>query len=325
MTYLFRLLFGFVEFRFTGGFYENFINECFESNKDIKNIALCDGGFTASCSIRTYKTLHRTALRHGGKVSVIRKRGLPFLLRPLKNRMGFLIGAVLFLFIISFLGGFVWNVQIVGNSRLSDTMIRSFLENSGLKTGAMWSSIDRSDIAWEMMGEFEDIAWVHINKNGTTAVVEINETTKTPKEKDEEDLKGAKVFRRTLEAVAYRQQSRITVRDVKSYRRIVFFGLEIPLYIKISKGDMEEISTDMLTVKDTVLPIGVITNTQKFLRSQKYDLTDKALLALAQKKLKLAEEKAFEGYTIINRSPEYKTDEDKCTASCAYVVRKNEQ
>ncbi len=35
-----------------------------------------------------------------------------------------------------------------------------------------------------MMSDFDDIAWAHINKKGTTAIVEINETTQKPEEID---------------------------------------------------------------------------------------------------------------------------------------------
>lgn len=277
----------------------------------------------ASCGIRTYKSLHRIALHHGGKTKIIRKKGLPFILKPLKNRTGFFIGAVLFIFIISFLESFVWNVEIVGNERVSNTMITSFLESGNLKSGAMWSSIDRDKLEWDMMSEFEDISWVHINKTGTTARVEINETTEKPAEQNEDNLKGVKVFRKELQTVAYRQQSKISIADSKSYKRLVFFSAEIPLYIKIRQGDIEEESTKMLTIKNTVLPVGITAKTEKFLTSSSYDLSDKELLELAKKKLSYLEKKELDGYTIINKSPKYETDRDKCTVTCAYVVRES--
>ncbi|MDD6728650.1 MAG: sporulation protein YqfD [Eubacteriales bacterium] len=314
-----------VEFQFSGGFWEDFLNDCFTQGIDVKNVALFGNGFTADCNIKTYKSLHKTAYLHGGKVKIIKKRGIPFLLKPLKNRTGFFVGIIAFVFIICFLEGFVWNVEIVGNERISRSVLTSYLENSGLKSGTMWSVIDRKELAWDMMGDFEDIAWAHINKNGTTARVEINEITEQPEPFDENTLKGNKVQRKELEVVAYRQQSKISLRSQKTYRRLIFFSAEIPLYIKIKAGDIEEEQAKMLTIKGTELPVGVAEKTEKYFTQTPYDLSDEELLSLAEKKLSYLVKQELDGFEIINRSPKCETDSDKCTIKCAYVVREKEE
>lgn len=200
----------------------------------------------------------------------------------------------------------------------------SYIESGRLKTGAMWGGVNRSQLEWDMMSEFEDVAWVHINKIGTTARIEINETTEKPKDANESRLKGEKVFRKELQAVAYRQQSKIKIKDKKEYKRLIFFFADIPLYLKIQAGDIEETETKMLTVKGKQLPVGAITHTETYLTSTPYDLTDIELKSLAEKKLSFLEEKELEGFEIINRSPKFNIDGNKCTATCAYVVRQAE-
>lgn len=185
----------------------------------------------------------------------------------------------------------------------------------------MWGGVDRSKLEWDMMSDFEDIAWVHINKIGTTARIEINETTQKPEGANESRLKGEKVFRKELQTVAYRQQSKISIVNKKEYKKLIFFFAEIPLYFKIQSGDIEEIQTKMLTVKGKTLPIGTITKTETFLTSTPYDLTDGELKALAEKKLSFLEQKELDGCEIINKSPKFNIDGDKCTVTCAYVVR----
>lgn len=323
MIYLFQWIFGFVKFEFSGGFFENFINDCFNSGIEIRDVELCDNGFTACCRINTYKRLHHIAYKHGGKVKIIKKRGLPFVLHPLKNRIGFLAGAVAFAFIISFLGGFIWNVEIVGNERISDTAIRAYLNNNHLSEGVMWGGIDRSRLSWQMMSDFDDLAWVHINKIGTTARVEVNETRQAPIG-NETKLKGIKVIRKELQAVAYRQQSNISVKDKKSYKRLIFFSADIPLYFKSKVGDIEEEKEVYLTIKDTALPIGYKEKQELWLTSSPYDLSDGELLALAKKKLAYNEQREFDGYEIINKNISYKIDKDKCIITGAYVVREKQ-
>ncbi len=321
MTYLFSLLFGFVEFEFYGGFHEDFINDCFKNDIDIKNIALTENGFRAVCSIKTYKTLHTRAYAHGGVVRIIRKRGLPFRTASLKNRTGFFAGIIACALIISFLEGFVWNIEIVGNHRLGETTVRSFLENNRLTQGAMWSGIDRDKLCWEMMSAFDDIAWVHINKTGTTARVEINETTPRDESGSEERLKGITVYRRELEAIAYREQKQLRIRDINSYKTLKFFSVEIPLYIHKQKGDISDKSIHLLTIKNVELPIGYVEESEKKLTSASVMLNDRQLLALAQKKLETAQKKEFDGCEIINSSIKHTTDKDKCVITGSYIIR----
>ncbi|MGN0522363.1 MAG: sporulation protein YqfD [Eubacterium sp.] len=321
MTYLFSLIFGFVEFEFSGGFREDFINDCFKNSIDIKSIELTENGFTAVCSIKTYKTLHKTAYAHGGVVRIIKKRGLPFVLRPLKNRIGFFAGLVACALIISFLEGFIWNIELVGNERISDTTILSFLENSRLTAGVMWSSIDRDDLCWEMMSEFDDIAWVHINKIGTTARVEINETVQKDVPQNDDKLKGITVMRRELEAVAYREQNSLNIKSIKSYKTLKFFSLDIPLYLKKQEGDISEKSVKLLNIKGVDLPIGYTQEEEKILESKPVMLGDEELTALAEKKLEALEEKEFDGFEIINSYKSHKIDNDKCVITGCYIIK----
>lgn len=322
MIGLFRWMFGYVRFIFTGGFAENFLTECFADGIELRNVKQIENGFVAFCNVKTYKKLHRYAFKHGGRVRIIKKSGLPFVLLPLKNRVGFFVGMLAFTAIISFLSCFVWNVEIVGNDRISDTVLESYLENHNFKSGVMWSSVDRDLLCWDIMSEFEDISWVHINKTGTTARVEINETKLADTDGDEEKLKGINVMRKELQTVAYREQKDMTVRERKNYKRIQFFFADIPLYFDMQQGDISNQSERYLTIKETVLPIGIIENEECFLSSTPKMLSDDELLALAEKKLAYLEEKELDGYEIINKAQEHQLDDDKCVISSAYIVRR---
>ncbi|MDE6155716.1 MAG: sporulation protein YqfD, partial [Eubacterium sp.] len=217
---------------------------------------------------------------------------------------------------------FIWNVEIVGNDRISDPMLESYLENHNFKSGVMWSSIDRDLLCWDIMSEFEDISWVHINKTGTTARIEINETKLADKDGDENKLKGINVMRKELQTVAYREQKDMTISERRSYKQIKFFFADIPLYFDMQQGDISNQSESYLTIKNTVLPIGIIENEECFLSSVPKVLSDDELLALAEKKLTFLEEKELDGYEIINKSQEHQLDDDKCVISAAYIVRR---
>ncbi len=322
MIYLFRWIFGYVKFYFKNGFSEDFITDCFAQGLELREVEDKGEYITAACNLKNYKKLHRIAYKHGGVVRIIKKKGLPFVLLPLKNRFGFFVGIICFCAIISFLNAFVWNVEIVGNDRVSDTTILSYLENNNFKSGTMWGSVDRTDLCWKMMSDFEDFSWVHINKFGTTARIEVNETRQQDAEADEDKLQGIGVFRRELSTTVSREQKDIAVKEIKLYYKLNFFTAEIPLYFKKQTGEQSYDSYKSLEIKDVELPIGYTKSEERFFKSTSKTLSDDELKELAKKRLYYLEQREFDGFEIVNKTEHYDLTDDKCTVTCSYIIRR---
>lgn len=177
---LLRWILGYVKFSYNGGFKENFLNDCYSKGINLKNISTSDDGICAEASIKVYKKLHKIALVHGGRVKIHKKIGLPFKLHPLNNRWGMLAGAVYFIVFISFMGGFIWNITVTGNNRVTEVKIVDYLASNGFLIGVRWNDVDKERLEDIILTEFDDIAWISINKLGSTASIEINETVKPP-------------------------------------------------------------------------------------------------------------------------------------------------
>ena len=184
---LFRWLLGYVKFSYSGGFKEDFINDCYGSGVNLKNICTRGDMLIAETSIKTYKTLHRIAFSHGGRVKIIKRKGFPFLLAPLNNRWGLLAGAVYMIFFISFMGSFIWNITVTGNNRVTEVKIVDYLAQNGFSVGTNWWTVDKEQLELSIMSYFEDVAWISINKIGSTASIEIDETVSKP------DMEGTAV------------------------------------------------------------------------------------------------------------------------------------
>lgn len=321
MIYLFRWLFGYVRFSFKNGFVEDFLSDCFSQGLELRNIESSGEYITACCNLKNYKKLHTIAYHHGGVVKIIKKKGLPFVLLPLKKRTGFFVGIVCFCAIISFLNAFIWNVEIVGNETISDTTIMAYLENNNLKCGSMWSSVDKEKLSWNMMSEFDEFSWVHINKFGTTAQIEVNEVRSSP-QADNDKLQGKDVFRKELSVTVNREQKDIAVKDIKRYYNLNFFTADIPLYIKRQKGEETQKSTEKLKIKGIELPIGYTEYDERFFSSAPHTLDDDELKALAQKRLSYQERDEFGGFEIVNKTEDYQLDESKCVATFSYIIRR---
>lgn len=176
----FNWFFGYVVFTFSGGFTDGFINRCYHEKINIKDISAENGVLTARCSIGAYKRLHKIAFRSGGKVKLVKKRGLPFLLHPLKGRWGFFCGMLFFVLFVSFMGGFIWNITVIGNQTLETSKIVDYLAQNGFKTGVRWSETDKENLEFAVMADFDRVAWISINRIGCLAQVEIRETTPKP-------------------------------------------------------------------------------------------------------------------------------------------------
>lgn len=321
MIGLFRWLFGYVSFSFKKGFKENFLTDCFLQGVHLRDVRMSDDYLTAKCNVKNYKKLHKIAREHGGVIRIIKKKGLPFLLLPLKNRIGFFVGMVCFCAIISFLNAFVWNVQIVGNSTVSESVINQYLENNNLKSGVMWSSVDRDKLSWDMLADFNDFSWVHINKRGTTALVEVNEITPSPIP-DVDKLQGKDVFRKEISVTVSRQQKNVAVKSIERYYSINFFMAEIPLYFNREYGEHSQKTSSFLTIKDKALPIGYTQYTEQFFTYSTTLLEDDKLKALAKKRIEFEQADEFEGFEIVNVAEDYKLDDAKCVATFSYIIKR---
>lgn len=185
---LINLISGYVIFTFTGGFADKFINLCYEENINIKNIIYSEKALTARCSINSYKKLRKIAQKSGGRLRIIKKRGLPFILHPLKDRWGVFAGLLLFVFMTSFLTGYIWNITVIGNDTLQQAAIVDFLAKNGFKTGARWAQTDKENLEFAVMAEFDEVAWISINKLGCLAQVEIREAVKQPEVEDDRKI-----------------------------------------------------------------------------------------------------------------------------------------
>ena len=181
MISLMRWLIGFVKFRFYGGFCDGFLNACIAAGEPLRNICRDGTELSAECPASHYLALSRLAKQHGGRLKVLRRKGIVFPFLKIKNRFGLFAGVVAFAVIVSVLSGFVWNVEIEGNNRIGTTELEEFLSENGLHGGVFWDGVEKDRIESLVMASFDDCAWVHINEIGTTARVEIRETRKKPR------------------------------------------------------------------------------------------------------------------------------------------------
>ena len=134
-------------------------------------------GQTASFSVLSFAK--KKALRHLraaglAPVSVI-FCGLPAKLAALKGRWGLLLGLAAMIALPLFSGRFLWQIDIVGNSRLSDGEVLAMLAEEGVFEGVYVGDLDPRTVANRCVMHNESLAWMALNLSGNRMEVDVVE------------------------------------------------------------------------------------------------------------------------------------------------------
>lgn len=172
---LINLLFGYVHFTASGGFPERFINLCSRMSLKVWDLRPCKGSLNGKCRASEYKKLRHVSRKTGVRLRITRKKGIPFFVRRYKKRMGFFIGIPIFIIFISVMSGRIWSVSIMGNSILSDDVIRQSLSDIGIQEGVRSDSFNASEAERQLLLSVDSLSWVALNVDGAVLHVEVRE------------------------------------------------------------------------------------------------------------------------------------------------------
>ncbi len=140
---------------------------------DIKN----DGkAYYIKADIKDADELKEISRKSGCRTEVIKYKGLPVLIRKIKKRKAYALGAFIFAALLYFLSGFVWTVKVEGNYRVPAEDIKQFCRQNGIYPGALKKNIEQADAAELIIANFKDISWASVSVRGTEAVISVAET-----------------------------------------------------------------------------------------------------------------------------------------------------
>lgn len=172
---------GTVRFKVTGDYPERFLNQLAAYRISFWDVGRSGNAIVLSIKATDYVKLRKIRGKNRIRTRVLKRSGLPFKIKKYRLRIGFLAGAVLFFAALWFLSGFVWNINVVGNSKLSEREIIDALRELGLYEGCRVSSVDAKLLKTRLALKLDGIAWASVNLEGTTATVNISEVLDTEK------------------------------------------------------------------------------------------------------------------------------------------------
>lgn len=178
-----RYLRGTVTFEINEGKSEEFLNECIKNKLDLFCIRRQDKKLRIGCLVPTYKKIQKLKIA-GARRKIIEKHGIRFIIHKYRYRSGLLVGAVLMIALLIFLSGFVWSIDVVGNDRLSTSVILDTLKECGFYEGERKNKFNIAEIENQMMIRLPDLSRISINLDGSSAHIEVKERLMPPVSED---------------------------------------------------------------------------------------------------------------------------------------------
>lgn len=188
LLWLIRYIKGTVDFYAEGPDIERFYSYCSKNNAEIVSPRKSGYILYGKTEAKNYKKLRIPARKNGIKIKILRKKGLYFDLKKNRTKIGFASGIVFSLLFCVIMNLFIWEINIIGNTDVSDGEIMKSANEMGLITGTPASKHFVQDIEWYILRENPKLASVEINIQGSVANIMINEREEEPKMVSDDDV-----------------------------------------------------------------------------------------------------------------------------------------
>lgn len=184
--HILRYIKGYVCIRVTGDSTERFLNLCRNKGIRVRDLKPDEYGYQMEMERKDFRKIKSICKKTHVKVRILKKRGFVFFLHRYRKRKILLYGVffvAIFLFVFS---GFIWNIHIEGNQKITDEMILSCLENVKIRSGVRKHSLDCEQIEKDIRQEFDAVTWVSASIEGSRLFIRLREKEDTAVAKNDE-------------------------------------------------------------------------------------------------------------------------------------------
>ncbi len=176
---LIRWIRGYLEISVDGGIAERFLSICGRRHIFLWNMKA--GKVLTACIFASdFKRIRIIASKSNTKVKIVRRRGLPFVMKRYRGRKIFVICILLFFVSLRCLTSLIWRVEVVGVVQTDLFLLHQILEENGIRKWARSKSVNEEKIQFEILQQLDTVSWAGITVKGTDVIVEIKEREPTP-------------------------------------------------------------------------------------------------------------------------------------------------
>ncbi|MBE6779712.1 MAG: hypothetical protein E7545_01905 [Ruminococcaceae bacterium] len=183
MLFLYRFFLGVLEIAVYGIYPEKMLNLCEKHKISVWDIRFQKGKICCKINVKDFKRLPKIFRKQGVRLHILKRWGLPFFTNKYKRRFGIFAGLLIFVFMLNFLSGFVWIIDVRGNKGVSDFEIISDCQKIGVKEGIFVKGFDAKNKAQELLLKNNKLSWASFNIEGCVLTVDVTEIT--PKDEGE--------------------------------------------------------------------------------------------------------------------------------------------
>ncbi len=166
---------GFVGVRLSGYAPERFLNLCGNHNIVIWNLVRNGDDYEFCISVQAFRTLKPILKKTRTKLVIQKRYGFPFWIHRYRRRKIFFGGILLFFGILFLLSQFIWNIEINGNSYITDETVLAYLKQQDLSFGTPKKKIDATKLEENLRLFFDDVIWTSVKINGTKMTIDLQE------------------------------------------------------------------------------------------------------------------------------------------------------
>lgn len=187
MLSLIKYVRGYVYVELTGYAPERFLNLCGNHDILIWNLKPCEGGYLFCISVAGFRRLKPILRKTKTRIRVKKRFGFPFMLFRYRGRKLFACGVLACMALLWYLSGFIWNIEVNGNSYLSEETVLDFLAQENASFGSPIRNISCEDLEEALRSTYDEVIWTSIQIFGTKMTVDIQENLLPAEQYEKQD------------------------------------------------------------------------------------------------------------------------------------------
>lgn len=172
---LYRFLCGYVEILVIGEFCSKLLNIFALQKISIWDIETKENRIKFCLSVKDFLRLRELKGKLSFKVKILKKCGLPFVVKKRVKRIGVALGIALFFITLQFLSNYIWTVRVEGNAVIAKEEIVACCEKIGVRSGMRRSEVDSGYLRERLLLECDELAWCSFNVEGSRLTVNVTE------------------------------------------------------------------------------------------------------------------------------------------------------
>ncbi len=135
----------------------------------------CEDYYECFVSVSGFREMEALIEKTKINVIVLEKYGLPFFLHRHKKRKAFALGFFLCGILVYILSLFVWDIKVIGTYSHTKEEILKYMIKKDISSGILKKEVNCAKLEEDMREDFDDVAWVSCELDGTRLTVHLKE------------------------------------------------------------------------------------------------------------------------------------------------------